>query len=175
MATDTIYGLVGSALKKKTVERIYNLRRRNRKKPLIILISSIKDLNLFDVKLNRFQERFLKKIWPGKVSVILPCPYKKFIYLHRGSEALAFRLPKKKSLVNLLKATGPLVIPSANPEGLPPAENISQAKKYFKNRPNFYLNSGSLKSLPSTVIKIGKSEIEIVRQGAVKVSPNLSF
>ncbi len=36
--TDTIYGLVGSALNKKAVRRIYQLRQRNPKKPLIILI-----------------------------------------------------------------------------------------------------------------------------------------
>ena len=36
--TDTIYGIVGSALNPKTVARIYKLRRRNPKKPMIILI-----------------------------------------------------------------------------------------------------------------------------------------
>ncbi|MEK7522400.1 MAG: Sua5/YciO/YrdC/YwlC family protein [Patescibacteria group bacterium] len=41
--TDTIYGIVGSALNKKTVERIYKLRRRNLKKPMIVLIGSIND------------------------------------------------------------------------------------------------------------------------------------
>ena len=42
--TDTIYGLVGSALNKKTVERVYKLRHRNSKKPMIILIGEISDL-----------------------------------------------------------------------------------------------------------------------------------
>ncbi len=38
MPTDTIYGIVGSALRPSTVRRIYRLRRRNLRKPMIILI-----------------------------------------------------------------------------------------------------------------------------------------
>ena len=45
--TDTIYGIVGSALDKKTVERIYKLRKRNIKKPLIILIPAATALGKF--------------------------------------------------------------------------------------------------------------------------------
>ena len=49
LATDTIYGLVGSALSKKAVAKIYKLRQRNTKKPMIILIGAIKDLFLFGI------------------------------------------------------------------------------------------------------------------------------
>ena len=48
--TDTIYGMVGSALSKKTVNKIYKLQFRNPKKPLIILISSLSDLSYFGIK-----------------------------------------------------------------------------------------------------------------------------
>ncbi|MDP3762639.1 MAG: hypothetical protein Q8Q97_01010, partial [bacterium] len=41
---------------------------------------------------------------------------------HRGAKTLAFRLSEKASLLKLLKKTGPLVAPSANPEGFPPEE-----------------------------------------------------
>ena len=57
LPTDTIYGLVGRALDKKTVERIYKVRKRNPKKPLIILISSLSDLKLFGVKPDKKTKR----------------------------------------------------------------------------------------------------------------------
>lgn len=50
MPTDTIYGLVGRAEDKKAVERIYKIKRRNKKKPFIILISNIQDLKKFGVR-----------------------------------------------------------------------------------------------------------------------------
>lgn len=176
--TDTIYGIVGLALNKKVVERIYRLRKRNLKKPMIILIGSIRDLNLFGIKIGTKTKNILSKIWPNKVSIILPClaeasceggPCKnrKFLYLHRGTGSLAFRLPKNKKLVALLKITGPLVAPSANWEGCEPSETIEGAQRYFGDKIGFYIDVGTKKSKPSTLIKLDSGEIKIIREGAV--------
>lgn len=167
--TDTIYGLATSAFLPDTVEKIYQIKKRNPRKPIIILISDIIDLALFNITINKNTKKILEKVWPGKVSVILPCPSKKFYYLHRGTNSLAFRLPAKNDLVNLLKITGPLVSTSANPEGKPYAKTIAQAKKYFGNSVDFYVNEGSLKSSPSTLIEIKNGKINILRQGEKKI------
>jgi len=170
LPTDTLYGLIGSAFSKKAVARIYEVRQRNRKKPLIVLIGSLADLELFNIKLETKVSKILKKIWPGKVSVILPCPQKKFSYLHRGTKTLAFRLPANKKISGFLKKIGPLVAPSANSEGLKPAQDIKQAKKYFGHKVDFYLDGGTLKSKPSTIIAIEKGKIIIRREGTVKIN-----
>lgn len=169
LPTDTIYGLVGSALSKGVVEKIYKLRKRSFDKPMIILISSLDDLKLFDVQLDHSSRNVLQKVWPNKVSVILPCPYPKFEYLHRGKNTLAFRMPNDKQLLGLLAKTGPLVAPSANFEGERPAESILEAKGYFGDLVDFYLDKGLLKSEPSTLIDITSGEIKILRQGAFAV------
>jgi L-threonylcarbamoyladenylate synthase len=167
--TDTIYGIVGSAKIPETVERIYTLKSRKTKKPLVILISSLSDLEIFKIKLTRAEKEILEKVWPGKVSVILPCPQEKFFYLHRGKKSLAFRLPEKKNLLEIIKKTGPLVSTSANPEGLPYAKTISEAKKYFGKEISLYADEGKLDSLPSTLIEIRNEKMEILRQGEVKI------
>ena len=169
MPTDTIYGLVGSALSRKTVERIYVARQRKPEKPFIVLIGSMGDLKLFKIKLDNFSKRVLNRVWPGKVSVILPCRAKNFSYLHRGTQTLAFRLPDKTWLRNLLKKTGPLVAPSANPEGLVPAKNIKEAKKYFGKKVDFYAGGKRPDKLPSTLIQIKNRDIIILRQGKIKI------
>lgn len=162
LATDTLYGIVGSARLPKTIRRIYRLRRRNLKKPMIILIGSVEDLREFDVWLSRGVIGKLQKIWPAKVSVVLPCSSPRFFYLHRGQKTLAFRLPAKKNLVTLLKKTGPLAAPSANIEGLPPARNIKEAKKYFGDKVDFY-QRGLISGHPSQIVKFQRSKIVIVR------------
>jgi L-threonylcarbamoyladenylate synthase len=154
MATDTIYGLVGSALSKKAVSRIYKLRKRNLKKPMIVLIGSLGDLEIFGIKTSQRLKNFLSKIWPGPISIILPCAFKKFSYLHGGVKSLAFRLPAKKELIKLLRQTGPLVAPSANISGLPASISIKEAKKIFGDKVDFYLDSGTIKGSPSTLIEI---------------------
>ncbi|MCK4588648.1 threonylcarbamoyl-AMP synthase [Candidatus Woesebacteria bacterium] len=167
--TDTIYGLVGKALSRKTIKRVYKLKQRNPKKPSIILIGKIDDLKLFRIKLNENTKKFLQKYWPGKVSVILPCPYKKFSCLHRGTKTLAFRLPNYSELVDLLKKTGPLIAPSANPESEEPAKTIKEAKRYFGEKVDFYADVGQLESLPSTLISIKDEKVGVLRQGEIKI------
>lgn len=167
--TDTIYGVVGSALNKKTVEKIYHLRKRSSDKPMIILISDLNDLNHFNIELTEKQKEFLKRIWPNPVSVILSIQSEKFKYLHRGTNSLAFRMPKDENLLELLKQTGPLVAPSANFEGEKPSETINDAKKYFGDQV-FYLDSGKIKSQPSTLINLATDgSYQILRQGQYKL------
>lgn len=165
LPTDTLYGLVGLALSKKAVRKIYRIRKRNPKKPMIILINSLANLKLFSVKISKQQEKLLKKIWPGPISVILPCKSAKFFYLHRGTKSLAFRLPKNKWLRAVLKKTGPLVAPSANFEGSSPAKTIPEAKKYFGDQADFYIDHGTLDSEPSTLISLEKVKIKMIRKG----------
>lgn len=168
--TDTIYGIVAKARDRKAVARLYVLRRTTPGKPFIILIRDTRDLSMFGIKLTASQQEFLRTVWPGKVSVILPCPVKKFSYLHQGTKALAFRVPDSKMLQILLEETGPLVAPSANPDGKKPAETITEAKKYFGDEVDIYVNAGRrLKGQPSTLVSYTSSQPSIVRQGVAKV------
>jgi L-threonylcarbamoyladenylate synthase len=189
--TDTIYGICASAFNKKSIEKVYKLRKRNPNKPCIILISSFDDLKKFNVKINSWQRKILKKLWPGKVSVVLSIRIKRpnnipesndrifdqnsgkvfgyhsgnnLYYLHRGTNSLSFRFPKDKLILNILKISGPLIAPSANWEGYEPAKNIGEAKRYFGNK-IFYLDRGNLISKPSTLIDLRKKKIKILREG----------
>jgi L-threonylcarbamoyladenylate synthase len=163
LATDTLYGIVGSALDESVVERIYKLKNRNSTKPLIILISAVNDLELFEIKINDELKEKLRLYWPGPTSVILPCSSNKFNYLHRGTKSLAFRIPNKRLLRKLLGQTGPLVAPSANPEGLPPAQTITQAKEYFGSKADFY-EKGNISGSASKLILISGNGLKIIRE-----------
>lgn len=170
LPTDTLYGVVGSALDKKTVERIYELRKRESGKPMIILISSLSDLKKFGIALSAAQKKVLKNLWPGKVSVVFGCKLKKWEYLHREKKSLAFRFPADEELVSLLKKVGPLVAPSANLAGKKPAATYLEAKKYFGEEVDFYVDWGKLKSKPSTIVELGEDGcVKLLREGAVKL------
>lgn len=167
--TDTIYGIVGSALDSKVVEKIYTLRKRSLNKPMIILISSISDLEKFSIKLTNYQRGFLEKIWPNPLSVVLPCEGERFKYLHRGTNALAFRIPNNEELLKILREVGPIVAPSANFEGEKSAENIIDAKNYFGDNVDLYVDGGVINSKASTLIELNDDSIKILRQGIFKV------
>jgi L-threonylcarbamoyladenylate synthase len=174
MPTDTIYGIVGQALNKDVVLRIYNLKKRAPEKPCIILIGDISELEKLSIYLSLEQKEKLKGYWQisamadicqeRATSVVLDCEDEELLYLHRGTKTLAIRLPVSPSLRKLLLETGPLIAPSANPEGLPPAQNISQAKTYFSDSVNMYMNGGEIAGKPSKLIKLHKDgQIDILR------------
>ena len=169
LPTDTIYGLVGCALSEPTVARVYQVRKRKPEKPLIILIGAIKDLRLFGISEESEEVKIAQKSWPGKVSIILPCDDSRFEYLHRGTKTLAFRFPDKQELLDILEKTGPLVAPSANREGEPPAVTIQEAKDYFGNEIDFYEDGGVIKSEPSAIFKITGRETTIIREGGKEI------
>ena len=137
MPTDTIYGLVSQALNSTAVKNIFSLKKRDLKKPGITLIGSLEELKKFSIILSEKQEKLLKKYWPGPGSIILDCPVSKNFFdnnsliVNKIEKTMAFRLPASTDLQNLLLEVGPLFSSSVNLEGLPPAQNIAEAKKYF--------------------------------------------
>ena len=156
--TDTVYGILTSALSKQDIDRIYKIKGRDKDKKLIILISKISDLNLFKVILTKEQKIFLQKHWPNKLSVILQ---------NKNQESICFRIPKTKIILNLIKKYGPLVAPSANLQGQKTVETIREAKKVFGNSVDKYISYGKkLSGKSSTIIKLEKDgSFEILRQG----------
>ena len=49
---------------------------------------------------------------------------------------------------------GPLIAPSANLVGKPPAETPAEAYAYFKGTVDFYVHAGRLSGSPSTLIEV---------------------
>ena len=170
MPTDTIYGIVGRADNQKTVERLYKLKKRALEKKCIILIGDWNETKNFGIDSSEFKIPETDK----PTSFVL--------------ENTAFRLPLKKELRELLLATGPLIAPSANREGLPPAQNIEEAQNYFglpaqagdlvdpvrgregsqrpstSNGVDLYVDGGEINGKPSKLIQLRKDgSVDILR------------
>lgn len=169
--TDTLYGIVGRADIPATVERIYATRGRNPHKPCIVLIPSFDALALFSISVPHNIESFLidNFLWPGMVSVVFDAPHAEQMHLTRGTGSIAFRMPHPPALRELLKQTGPLIAPSANKEGEPPAQTVTEARAVFGSEVDFYVDGGTLTGEASTLISILNGEIQILRQGVVSI------
>lgn len=162
MPTDTLYGIVGRAEDVIAVEKIYGARKRTPEKPCIILIGDIGELRKFSVSLTDKQKEALKDLWSFNMnqvkaeatSIVFECLDDSLTYLHRGTNTLAFRLPASQSLRDLLIEVGPLVAPSANTEGMPPSQDIEEAKKYFGDLVNIYMDGGTIAGKASKVITL---------------------
>ncbi|MFA7285868.1 MAG: L-threonylcarbamoyladenylate synthase [Candidatus Paceibacterota bacterium] len=158
MPTDTIYGILTTALNMASVERLYAVRRRSPEKPCIILISEIAEIEKFGISLEEGERKILGEFsaLERPTSFILDCDNIAFEYLHRGTKTLSFRIPKNEELKELLKQTGPLIAPSANFEGETPAENIEQARLYFGELVDMYIDGGEISGSPSRIVRLYK-------------------
>lgn len=165
--TDTVYGVVARAADQQAVARLYKLKKRE-SKPGTVIAASIDQLVELGIK-----RRYLKAVeqfWPGPVSVEIP---HQISHLHQGTGRQAFRIPDDKDLQALLLITGPLQTTSANQAGEPPANTVVEARQYFGEVVDFYVDGGDLSSRePSTIIKIIDDAIEVIRQGAAHITPD---
>lgn len=151
LRTDTLYGIVARADDEQAVERIYRLKDRDAAKSPIVLISSLEQL--FDQP-NKATRLLANEVWPGKVSIIIPSSHAPS-WIVRGNGSVAYRQPADESLRQLLSLTGPLVAPSANPEGEPPAMTIDEAINYFGDDVDFYIDEGEvIDATPSQLLRL---------------------
>ncbi len=166
--TDTVKGISADAFNHRAVEKVYQIKKRPQDKPFILLINDFGELPLLGIELTSKEEKKLKELWPGKITVILKITNKKIgkalHYLHRGKESLAVRMPKDKFLNKLLKSTGPLISTSANLAG---EQAVLNLKKIFGNKIDYYYPSieGKYKkdNRPSKIIKIIQGEEIVLR------------
>lgn len=169
--TDTLYGIVASAMQSDAVERVYTLRGRDRDKPCIVLIAQPRDIFGFDVAVSPREFHTISKLWASSTptSIIVPLRSRardKWSHLHRGRGTIAFRVPTRRNergrhLRKLLTKTGPLVAPSANPQGRAPAQTAHEARSYFMDTVDYYVSCGRrLCSAPSRLATFDKEVIQ---------------
>ena len=148
--TDTIYGIVAQASNESAINKIYQIKNRAADKPSIVLIADFEQSADFGIDKKWLAEA--KKYWPGPNSLIFPTNLDK-LFLTKD-KTIALRLPNNDELRQLIRQTGPLIAPSANPEGLPPAATIFEAKAYFGKQVDVYIDGGQVIHTPSKLIDL---------------------
>jgi len=160
LRTDTLYGIVARANDERAVEQVYHLKDRDSTKSPIVLISSLEQL--FDQP-DEATAKLIDDVWPGKVSIIIPSSHAPS-WITRGNGSVAYRLPADDSLRQLLAQTGPLIAPSANPEGEAPAMTVDAAITYFGDDIDFYVDEGEVvDAAPSQLLRLIDGTLERLR------------
>ena len=157
--TDTVYGLGVNALDRKAVKRVFEIKGRDFKKPISIIVRDV-EMAKKVASFGREIEKILEKILPGPITVIL---YKKKILsdiLTGGSKKIGLRIPDCKfTKVLMEKLDFPITATSANVSGKPAA--------VIKYGPDLFLDVGRLSGQASTVIDLTDAKPKILRTGPV--------
>ncbi|CRF35305.1 translation factor Sua5 [Brachyspira suanatina] len=161
--TDTVYGMLADAFNTDAVNRIYTIKDREKNKPLLILSKDLESVKKFS---DKEVPDIIKNNIPGELTFIVPLLEElknKFSYL---KDTVALRIPNDKYMQLILKATNPLVAPSANPSGYGVILDGNKLAELYKDKADLIVNAGVLENkMPSTLYDC--LENKVLRQGSV--------
>src|SRR5680860_91017 len=169
--TDTIYGIGGNAFDEVVIDKIMNIKNREREKPLLVFVKDIKAARRIAC-IDSVVEKILNNIWPGPITVVLR---KKDILpdsLTGNGETIAVRIPDDEFVAKLLeKVDFPIIATSANISGennLFEAEDIIEKFSGRKVQPDLFVNAGKIENKQaSTIIDLTTPAPRIIRMGIV--------
>ena len=169
--TETVYGLAANAYSSSAVSKVFKLKKRPKKNPLIVHYYSKSQLER-DCHLNKNFYKLYKKFCPGPLTFILRLKSNSMINnkVTNKKKSLAVRFPKHPVIRSLLnKIDFPLAAPSANISSSISPVTKNDVIDEFGKKIKYVLNGGrSNIGLESTIIDL-TSKPKIIRLGGLNL------
>jgi L-threonylcarbamoyladenylate synthase len=172
--SDTLYGLGACAVDDTAVAKVYEIKARNKKKPLHALVSSVRMAETYS-QVNDLAHTLLSESPAGKISIIVTKRPQCNSGILKDIETFGFRIPDDDFLVSLIDEFGmPITATSANKADEEPEMNVNGILKQLGAQAEYIdlvIDGGTLpKRAPSTVVDVSSEKAVIIREGAVPAS-----
>lgn len=174
--TETSYGLGCDAANQEAVDKIFKIKERKSDKPLLVVVPNVEMAKKY-LLWNDSLEDLVSKYWPGPLTIV--GEYNKNENLASGVVAadntIAVRVtnfPLTKFLSSELGR--PLVATSANLADAGDVYDSKQVLAMFSDKtakPDILIDGGELpKNSPTTIVNVVKNNLQILRQGQIKIN-----
>ena len=170
--TETVYGIAVSARLPAAIERLRALKQRPADKPMTVMVADTQPIlercGTIPPKARALMQRF----WPGPLTLVLPALADATTTPEGQSGMVGFRLPDHSLARGLVQAAGvPLLVPSANRSGEPPARTADEVLAAFPDQLDLVIDGGrSGETDASTVVQVIGDEIKVLREAAIPES-----
>jgi L-threonylcarbamoyladenylate synthase len=170
--TDTFYGLGANPFNREAVRRLKQLKGREDRKPILIVIGNRQTVTRFVVKETSAFDRLAATFWPGPLTLIGRATTQVPEEITAGSSTIGLRLPDDQIVIELIEACGgALTATSANPASAEPARSAREVFDYFGEALDLIIDGGVVTTdRPSTVVEAIEDEPRLIREGAIKWS-----
>jgi L-threonylcarbamoyladenylate synthase len=167
--TETVYGLGANALDEKAVKNIFKAKGRPSDNPLIVHISSKKELPQLVEYIPKKAHILMDAFWPGPLTLIFPKSDKIPYSITAGLSTVAIRLPQNEIARALIEVSKlPIAAPSANTSGKPSPTKANHVIEDLSGKIDMILDGGPvLVGLESTVVDITGDVPMILRPGGI--------
>ncbi|MDT8303713.1 MAG: L-threonylcarbamoyladenylate synthase [Sedimentisphaerales bacterium] len=175
--TETVYG-IACRIKSDSLTKLNDIKGRDPSKYYTLHIGQKNEITKYVPNINLRAKKLINKIWPGPLTLVFELEFsdiKKqqnifdkdlFKNLYKNN-SIGIRCPDNPIAAMLLQKTiNPVIAPSANISGKPPAIDAKQVLSQLSGSIEMLIDAGTCKYKKSSdVVKIGKMKIEILRHG----------
>lgn len=171
--TDTVWGLGALPSSEKGVKKIYEIKKREAQKPLILMSNTVENLLPYVKPLGDKAKELISKYFPGALTVISEKTDLAPDYMTSGFNTVGIRVPDNEVFREICECiTGHvLATTSANLSHQPSSKTYEQAVENMTGLADIIIDDYGVKAkgLESTVVLVSRDEVKILRQGEIKL------
>ncbi|MBU0612798.1 threonylcarbamoyl-AMP synthase [Patescibacteria group bacterium] len=169
--TETAYAIGGDARNKKTIKKIYQIKKRTANFPLPVIVGNIEQAKKFAL-FDPVSSMLAKKYWPGALTLVLKKKKGIPALLTAGKQTIAMRVSGNSIAREIAKGLGgPIISTSANDSMEKECYSVKAIQKQISNlekKVALVVNIGKLpKVKPSTIVKASSKKIVLLRRGSI--------
>ena len=176
--TDTVWGFGARVDDKIAIDKIYEIKKRDLKKPLILMSNDFSHLEKYIQNVPKYAYELIEKYLPGALTLIFEksplCPG----YITSYNSTVGVRIPDSIDFTNIIDKTDCKVLAttSCNVSNETPVKSYLEALEKFSNCATVIepMSDKETDNIPSTVILCKQNGYQILRSGAILVSINSS-
>jgi tRNA threonylcarbamoyl adenosine modification protein (Sua5/YciO/YrdC/YwlC family) len=167
LPTDTVYGIGADPLSEEAVASLYELKGRPENKPVGLLVASADQAGSIGI-LDGIAAELAATHWPGALTLVVTPKVILADWVGDSQRrSVGLRVPDHPMTLELLEATGPLAVTSANLAGGAEVMTDDEARAVFGDRVKAYVEGRSPGGQASTVVDVTGRDAIVLRQGPV--------
>jgi L-threonylcarbamoyladenylate synthase len=162
--TETVYGIGASVFIPEAVERIFEIKRRDRIMPLSVAVASFEMMEQV-ASIDEEDLSLLRKVLPGPVTILVERGADLLDIVTAGSPLVGIRFPDHPMALELIGMIGPITSTSANLSGQKPPASIEELDPKITSEVDVILDGGRSRfARPSTLFDLAARKV--IREGA---------
>lgn len=169
LPTETVYGLAANALDPKAVQRIYDIKGRPRRNPVIVHVAGMEQAQACARRWPAMAETLASGFWPGPLTLVVERHPDIPEVVTAGGATVGLRWPQHPLMQAVIRACGfPLAAPSANlANQLSPTSALHVARE-LDGRIPLVVDGGQCQvGIESTVVDVTGSQPKVLRPGMI--------
>ena len=169
LPTETVYGLAANALDPQAVAKIYEVKSRPARNPIIVHVASVVMAQRCVAAWPEVADKLAQSFWPGPLTVVLPRAKEIPALVTAGGATVGVRWPSHPFMQAVIRACGfPLAAPSANLSNQLSPTNAEHVRKQLGGKLRLIVDGGqSQVGIESTVVDLTTEPPTVLRPGMI--------